>query len=51
VDAAVPVVNMRTLREQRNLNTAEESLSMTIALVLGGVTPGLGAIVQYDLAV
>lgn len=44
VDAAVPVVSMRTLREQRNRNTADESLSMLIAIVLGGAALGLAAI-------
>jgi ABC-type antimicrobial peptide transport system permease subunit len=43
-DQAVPVTGVRTLRQQRNRNTATEALAMTIGLVLGGVALGLAAV-------
>jgi macrolide transport system ATP-binding/permease protein len=44
VDPLVPVTTVRTLREQRDRNTADESLAMTIGGVLGGVALALAAV-------
>jgi predicted permease len=44
VDMNVPVTIVRTLREQRNRNTADEGLAVTIGVVLGGVALALAAV-------
>ena len=44
LDAAVPVGAVRTLRDQRNRNAADETLAMTIGVALGGAALGLAAI-------
>jgi predicted permease len=44
VDPAVPITVVRTLRDQRNRNAAEEELAMTIGAVLGAVALGLAAV-------
>jgi macrolide transport system ATP-binding/permease protein len=44
VDPSVPAITVRTLREQRNRNTTDESLAVTIGAVLGGVALALAAV-------
>jgi predicted permease len=44
VDRNVPVTIVRTLREQRDRNTADEGLAVTIGVVLGGVALALAAV-------
>lgn len=44
LDPAVPITTVRTLREQRNRNAADEELAMTIGAVLGTVALGLAAV-------
>jgi predicted permease len=44
VDRNVPVTMVRTLREQRDRNTADERLAVTIGVVLGGVALALAAV-------
>ena len=44
VDLNAPVTIVRTLREQRNINTADEGLAVTIGVVLGGVALALAAV-------
>jgi ABC-type antimicrobial peptide transport system permease subunit len=44
LDPAVPITTVRTLRDQRNRNAADEQLAMTIGAVLGAVALGLAAV-------
>lgn len=44
MDAAVPLGAVRSLRDQRNRNAADESLAMTIGVTLGGAALVLAAI-------
>jgi predicted permease len=44
VDRNVPVTTVRTLREQRDRNSADEGLAVTIGVALGGVALALAAV-------
>jgi ABC-type antimicrobial peptide transport system permease subunit len=44
VDMNVPVTVVRTLREQRDRNTAKEGLAVTIGVALGGIALALAAV-------
>jgi ABC-type antimicrobial peptide transport system permease subunit len=47
LDSAVPVLHVRTLRDQADLNLSDERLAMTIGLILGGAALLLSAVGLY----
>jgi hypothetical protein len=47
IDGAVPVLHVRTLRDQADLNLSDEHLAMTIGLILGAAALLLSAVGLY----